>query len=632
MSRIYDMSDIWNDDTLHFDAIKINVANTGAAFGSMLLDLQVDNESKFNVSSEGNVSINGGNIHITASDAGIVFPDGTFMTTAASGGGGGTGGSITMGTPTLGSLVGGVTLTTTTTLPDGIAELNEVLGKLVPAAPPAFPGGQTLTISGLSSYRMANFTQTDNTTSNRSAAAGATVSVVTRSGSFSTNTITNTGPGDSGNLTVYENGVASGFKALTKGSDNGTYNELIISNNVDYGTIANTATGFWESLSVSAAGAVTSGWNEVNITHSKAGSTNTAYWYYDNSTPGAPTFSSTSITPPVSPTLIYSSTVPHYTSANTFSIGFNVNKLSGDMYPISDTFATGTAGGAFSAPSGVTYAAASITAPLERNLYVSSGSATVATTASIISGFSSSSSGPSMTVNNGYSTSSQSFAPGSTVLYKTGTSSAMEETNITFGSTVGTGSGSATRIVNPGSSDTPAYTGSEADFNSQTSTLQTYDATIVGSVLKHDQTNYSTGYLPAGPNLSTGRSGSQYFTFKFVRTSVSKFDIQVIGTIAGIWVALPGSSIDTSSSLNGWLDMSVAYGGSGVPGASAGGNGSNGCAVGGTMSLNTSATQRKTCTFGTVSSSGTTTHEIYVRIKLTSGQTVTTLSLQTASN
>ena len=630
MSRIYDMSDIWNDSNVHFDAIKMNVADNGAAPGSMLLDLQINNDSKFNVSPNGNVSVNGGNVYITASDTGIVFPDGTFMNTATSGGG--AGGSITMGTPTLGSLVGGVTLTTTTTLPDGIAELNEVLGKLIPAPPPAFPGGQTLTINGVSSYRMANFTQTDNTTSSRSATAGATVPVVTRSGSFSTNTIANTGPGDSGNITVYENGVASGFRALTKGSDDGTYDALVISNNVDYGTIAKTTTGFWESLSVSAAGAVTAGWNEVNITHTKAGSTNTAYWYYDSSTPGTPTFSSTSIVPPGSPTLIYSSTIPHYTSANAFSVGFNVNKLSGDMYPTSDTFVTGSAGGAFGAPASVTYTSASITTPLARNLYVSSGSAAVVTTASVISGFGSSSTGPSVSVSNSYLTGTQSIAPSGVVLYKTGTSSAMEETNITFGSAVGTGSGAAARIINPGNSDTPAYTGSEADFNSQTGTLQAYDATIVGAVLKHDQTNYSTGYLPAGPNLSTGRSGSQYFTFKFVRTSVSKFDIQIAGAIAGIWVALPGSTIDTSSSLNGWLDMSVAYGGSGVPGASSGGNGSNGCAVGGTVSLNTSATQRKTCTFGTVSSSNTATHEIYVRIKLTSGQTVTTLSLQTASN
>jgi hypothetical protein len=208
----------------------------------------------------------------------------------------------------------------------------------------------------------------------------------------------------------------------------------------------------------------------------------------------------------------------------------------------------------------------------------------------------------------------------------------MEETTITFGSTVGTGSGLAARVINPGSTDTPVISGNTT-FNSQTSTLQTYDATIVAAVLKHDQTNYSTGYLPVGPDLSTGRTGSQYFTFKFARTSVSKFDIRWTGTIAGLWVALPGSTIDTSSTLNGWLDLSTAYAGAGVPGAGAGGNGSNGAALGGTAPLNSAQTNKSiTATFGTVSSSSTVSNEIFVRIKLTSGQTVTALSLQTASN
>jgi hypothetical protein len=273
-------------------------------------------------------------------------------------------------------------------------------------------------------------------------------------------------------------------------------------------------------------------------------------------------------------------------------------------------------------------------------LYVSSGTATANTTANIVSsGFGSSSTGPSVTVTNSYNSASQAFttALANTVLYKNGTSTAIDEANVVIGSTIGTGSGNAFRIVNPGTGNTPAYTANATTFNSQSSTLQTYDATVVGSgsagVLKHDQTNYSTGYLPAGPDLSSGRSGTQYFTFKFVRTAVSKFDIRYTGTIAGMWVALPGSVIDSSSGANGWIDMSVAYGGAGYPGVNAPGNGSDGCAVGGVVTLNSAVTNSsKTCTFGTVSSSSTATNEIYVRIALTSGQSVTALTLQTASN
>jgi hypothetical protein len=359
-----------------------------------------------------------------------------------------------------------------------------------------------------------------------------------------------------------------------------------------------------------------------------------ATWYYDNSTPGTPTFASPSIVPSA-PSLTYSSTIPHYNSSSTFRLGVDVSKLSGDMYPASDTFFTGTAGGAFGAPTSNTYTAVGIATPVARNLYVTSGSATVNSTSTIIAGFGSSATGPSVTVDNSYSTASQVFttALANTVLYKTGTASLMEETSITFGSTVGTGSGLAARIINPGTTDTPTYTASAALFNSQSSTLTANDATIVAATLKHDQTNYSSAYLPAGPNLSTGRTGAQYFTFKFVRTSVSKFDIKYTGTIAGLWVALPGSVMDTTSSINGWMDMSTPYAGSGHPGVNTGGNGSNGCALGGNAVLNTLVTATGyTCTFGDVSSSSTATNEIYVRIKLTSGQSVSALSLTTASH
>ena len=79
--------------------------------------------------------------------------------------------------------------------------------------------------------------------------------------------------------------------------------------------------------------------------------------------------------------------------------------------------------------------------------------------------------------------------------------------------------------------------------------------------------------------------------------------------------------------------MSAAYGGAGYPGVNSPGNGSDGCAVGGAVVLNTLASNvSKTCTFGTVSSSSTALNEIYVRIALSAGQTVTALTLQTASN
>jgi hypothetical protein len=58
------------------------------------------------------------------------------------------GNAIPMGENTLGNLVSNaVTLTTTTTVTDGITQLNTVLGKLVPPSPANFPGTQTLAVS-----------------------------------------------------------------------------------------------------------------------------------------------------------------------------------------------------------------------------------------------------------------------------------------------------------------------------------------------------------------------------------------------------------------------------------------------------------------------------------------------------
>jgi len=547
-----------------------------------------------------------------------------------------TGNTINLGSNTVGQLVSNaVTLTTATKVTDGLALINNVLGKLVPASPTAFPGVTGLSISSLSTYRMTNFVQTDNTTTGgKSVAGGSTVTSVRRASSYTTNTFNDLGPGDSGNLSIRKNNVSTGNVTFSSSSANGTYSDLIITDSVDYSVKSGGASGFWRSFDAQGSGTVSAGWNEIYLAHTGASNTATVSWYYDSSAPGTPTFASASIVP-LSPSLTYSSTIPHYNSSTTFLLGVNVSKLSGDMFPTSNTFFTGTAGGSFQAPASNTYSTVGITYPLTQNLYVSSGNVTVNTTASITTGFSSSSTGPTVTVDNSYATGSQVFttALANTVLRKTGTASSMEETTITFTSTVGTGSGLAARIINPGTTDTPTFTASASLFDSQSSTLTANDATIVAATLKHDQTNYSTTYLPVGPNLSTGRTGSQYFTFRFVRTSVSKFDIQFTGTIAGLFVALPGSTIDTSSTLNGWLDMSTAYAGSGVPGAGSGGNGSNGCAVGGVVTLNSAVTaHRKTCTFGTLSSSSTATNEIYVRIKLTSGQTVSALTLQTASN
>jgi hypothetical protein len=280
---------------------------------------------------------------------------------------------LTLGNTVVGLLVSNaVTLTTETSVTDSITQLNQVLGKLVPARPPAISSTSSIGIQTLSSYRMTSVTQTDRTPSSRTVAAGSTVAVVRRATTYTTNTIANVGLGDNGTVSVIKNGADAGSRALTTSNDNGVYGDLTIINNVDYSTVTGQASGFWESFRANASGTVSGGWNEVYITHTTGGTTPTAFWYYDATSVSAPQFTNTRIGP-TSNVFSNSSTVPHFTSATNFRLQFDVNRLSGDMYPTSDSFITGTSGGALLTPTTLTYALASITTPLAPNLYVSSG-------------------------------------------------------------------------------------------------------------------------------------------------------------------------------------------------------------------------------------------------------------------
>jgi hypothetical protein len=102
-----------------------------------------------------------------------------------------------------------------------------------------------------------------------------------------------------------------------------------------------------------------------------------------------------------------------------------------------------------------------------------------------------------------------------------------------------------------------------------------------------------------------------------------------------LYFALPGTAIDTASSLNGWLDANLPYNGSGVPGyndgsigrPANGGNGTNGCAVGTVVPYGTAiSAQTYTISFGTASSTNSFGNQILFSIALNSGDTVTSWS------
>jgi hypothetical protein len=159
----------------------------------------------------------------------------------------------------------------------------------------------------------------------------------------------------------------------------------------------------------------------------------------------------------------------------------------------------------------------------------------------------------------------------------------------------------------------------------------TKEATIRLGVLKFSANNYSTGYLPVGPNRSSDGTSYQYFTMGFQRTGVSNFNLNIVAPagVAGVWVAAPGTTIDSTSGLNGWLTATTSYAGSGVPGSNtgAGGNGSDGCGSGALIAANVALNGTFTMTLGTVSMSSATNNVALIRIALASGQYVSTLAV-----
>ena len=217
-----------------------------------------------------------------------------------------------------------------------------------------------------------------------------------------------------------------------------------------------------------------------------------------------------------------------------------------------------------------------------------------------------------------------------------------EAGGITVSDSLGNGSthtDDALRISGFGSSsDTPSF---NSATNYYTSNAWTEVVTVAGTTeaisrfgtIKHFTTDLSSGYLPVGPDLNTGRDGgqAQYYTFAFRRTPASQFSITMSGKVSGMFLAVPGTAIDAASDANGWLDCSTQYNGSGVPGVNT--NGSNGCAKTGgdrVVDNTTYSGEQFTFTLGTESTANSVGNTVLVRIKLNSGDSVTALSVGVA--
>ena len=539
-------------------------------------------------------------------------------------------GNQVIGTPAGGFKSGAFTISDTDHTKDSINELNFILGKLVPAAPTTFNGlNLSIQTNGGTRRLCAGFTPTNNT--GGSAPSAGTQYARNTDSTVSTGTINDVGPGDNGTVTGFVNAANVGNITLTTNVDNGTNGALVISDNKD-ASLSTRDSGitaaFYQVYDVRLLNAASpDGFNKAFLTHGSA-TTNEVFWYEDPSTVSAPVISYSSVTTPASQTVAYSSGIAHYTESanNTFTYVATVTNASGDMYTSSTLLSSDGQGSAFQNSGSKSYtdfkdsSNNSGTNPPQRNFGVGTGvtclissvprniHATV--TSNHFTRYDAS------TPYGSHNNQRVSYSTNLNIMGTSATTNQVDEDNILITS-LGTGSGNAIRVDAGAGSDTP--TPVSTTFNAS-ATPAVYESIVRGGTLRHDQTNY-TSYLPSGLNLSSGRSGTQYFQVLLTRGAVSEFKIVVSGSYAGCFVCLPENSTWTTglSNTNGWADMFDAYSGAGNPN-----NADNGCAFGTVMS---GSSGTFTCVFGEESSSNG-NNKILVRFKLTSGQSISNIKFQ----
>jgi len=542
--------------------------------------------------------------------------------------------------------------------------------KATPSSP-ANLSTKSLTMSdsaqGTSPLLCSNFD--DNTGAATTLTAGSslntsTVRRYTTTTTINTSTVNDAYNGASGTLAAEINASNDGTKAFsTSTGETGTFTSLVISQQVDYNSINSSyPSDFYQVFDAKIAkvlSAYSVGVNAQRLTHTSTGNTNYVWVVKDDITATPSITSAGTLTESTGGTKRYISGIPYYnTGSPTLQLASaTISNLTGQAYTNqtniveidSGTNAEGTSSAAIS---GQDYTYANIDGAVSMltggipnadtgvssaygigNLSIPVTSSSVRTIEQI-----------RIRARNANGIGSYADITGKVQVH-TAAQSGISEIAIAVSDSLGAGfDDDGVRIFdfNAATTDNPSFNGATNFYTNSPYTEAsdpgvsgTKEATIRLGVLKYDVTDYSSGYLPVGPDRS-GDTGTQYFTFAFRRTTMSNFDINITSSgIAGLWIAAPGTAIDSASGINGWLDASTTYGGSGVPGSNtgSGGNGSNGCAFtsGDRIAASTSLSGGYTMTLGSENGTNATGNVVLVRIALTSGQSVTALSVGVAS-
>lgn len=567
--------------------------------------------------------------------------------------------------------------------PDTIAQDDEETLTFVMNAeptPPANLSSKSLTMAdsaqGTNPHLCANFDDNSSTFTSQSAGDSletTTARRYTTTTTIDTNTVSNflvndsnqTGSTVNQTVTASINASASGARTFTTsegGANNGTFTDLVITNHRDYDEVDSS---YPQRLFLVATAKITQaiadysvGSNAQRIESSAGGNTNIVYVVKDDVT-ATPTTTIGTVTENTAGTKRYVSGVPYYntgspdlqvagttvanftgqayqdaTDPHEIDPGTNQESTSGSVisnqsytYANIDGASTMLSGGIPVKDTGVSsaYTLGNLTVPI-----TTSGVRSIQTIKA--------------RSKNANGTGSYSETSTKIQVY---TASLLTLDNEAGGITVSDSLGAgfdddAVRIAGFGSlsGDTPSLFDS-SNANYYTDSAWSGAVTVAGTneaisrfgTIKHFTTDLSSGYLPAGPDLNTGRSGAQYYNFAFRRTTMANFTVRLSGTVSGFFIAAPGTAIDSASSLNGWLDAGITYGGSGVPGANtgSGGNGSNGCAFTSGDRIQDGVAYSNstfTLTLGSENATNSTGNNVLIRIKLESGDSITALSIE----
>lgn len=535
----------------------------------------------------------------------------------------------------------------------------------VPAAPDGL-SSKSITLSdpyqGIDPRLAAGFT--DNSATNP-LVAGASLETSTArrytSGTLDTSIAQNAYNGLSGTVTAIVNGVADGSTSFTTTlNENGTFDSLVISDQRDANDSISSSiypTGFYQTFDSKITKPFAEygiGVNDQRIEHNETGNTNYVTVVCDDltSVPSNDVTSAT-LTEQTAGNYRYISGIPYYnTGSPTLTLsGVTVSNWIGQAYRETNNVFEITNGTNYEGTSGATVSTQYKNYnDLEDTPYLTSGvpnantlnysfaNQTVNLTSSNIAAVETL---KVRTYNVNGTGNYQELAE--KIQVHTSTPTGLLEYNIPVADALGNGvfTTDGFRIadfVNE-TTDTPVVNSATdytaTPFDGAIAVSGSQEATVRWGVLTHDTTNYSTGYLPVGPDRSAD-TGTQYFTFAFQRQVVANFNININSTgVAGVWIAAPGTAIDGSSGLNGWLDCTSQYAGAGVPGTNtaSGGNGSDGCALTGSdvIPTNTNINGSYTMTLGAENMSNATNNVVLVRIGIETGKTITSISIGEAS-